>query len=124
MKKLKIEGNKTNPAIEFDGYKGFIEIKGRSIPENSIEFYKSLIDWTAKYSKEPQPVTTVNIKLDYCNSFTRKFLLELLKTFKPITNTNRTLIINWFHDEDDEDFKNEGLIFGKLTKLEINTVVN
>ena len=124
MRKLKVDGNKTNPSIDFDGYKGVLEITGRSIPENSIEFYKSLIDWASKYAIEPLPVTTVNIKLEYCNSFSRKFLLELLKTLKPIIKTNQTLNINWFYDQDDEDFKYEGEIFSNLTGLKINTVIN
>ena len=33
---------------------GIMEIKGRSIPENSIEFYKPLVDWLDEYAKSPK----------------------------------------------------------------------
>ncbi|MFN4811466.1 MAG: SiaC family regulatory phosphoprotein, partial [Bacteroidota bacterium] len=50
METLLIEGSAKTPTIKFDAEQGIIEIKGRSIPENSIEFYKPLIDWLEKYS--------------------------------------------------------------------------
>ena len=53
METLLIEGSAKTPTIKFDAEQGIIEIKGRSIPENSIEFYKPLIDWLEKYSGKP-----------------------------------------------------------------------
>ena len=40
MEAIVIEGTQKTPSVKFDGKTGIIEIKGRSIPENSIEFYK------------------------------------------------------------------------------------
>ena len=42
MDSINIEGTPKTPAVSFDAKTGQIEIKGRSIPENSIEFYKPL----------------------------------------------------------------------------------
>jgi len=44
MDPIKIEGTPKTPTVNFNAEKGNIEIKGRSIPENSIEFYKPLVD--------------------------------------------------------------------------------
>jgi len=47
MEALSIDGTAKTPSVKFDGQEGVIEIKGRSIPENSIEFYKPLVElWT------------------------------------------------------------------------------
>ena len=40
MDNLTIEGSAKTPTVEFEGV-GKLLIKGRSIPENSIEFYKN-----------------------------------------------------------------------------------
>ena len=50
METLQIEGTPKTPSIKFDYNNALLEIKGRSIPENSIEFYKPLVDWLDKYS--------------------------------------------------------------------------
>ena len=39
MDTLVIEGSAKTPDIKFNPQTGVVEIKGRSIPENSIEFY-------------------------------------------------------------------------------------
>ena len=75
MEKIAIEGSPKTPTINFDTDKGFLEIKGRSIPENSIEFYKPLVDSLEKYAGKPQPVTNVNIQLEYFNTSSSKCIL-------------------------------------------------
>ena len=40
MDNIKIEGTSKTPTVEFDRESGVLEIRGRSIPENSIDFYK------------------------------------------------------------------------------------
>ena len=50
MEALSIEGTAKTPSVKFDGHDGVIEIKGRSIPENSIEFYKPLVEWLEEYN--------------------------------------------------------------------------
>ena len=49
MEPISIEGTTKTPTVKFDAGSGKIEIKGRSIPENSIEFYKPLVDWLEEY---------------------------------------------------------------------------
>ena len=53
MAAIIIEGTPKTPTVSFDDASGALELKGRSIPENSIEFYKPLIDWIDKYGRSP-----------------------------------------------------------------------
>ena len=62
MKPIIIEGTPKTPTIKFDVSEGIFEIKGRSIPENSVEFYKPLIDWLDDYKETPLDKTVVNIR--------------------------------------------------------------
>ena len=42
MESIKLEGTPKTPTVEFSADNGVLLLKGRSIPENSIEFYKAL----------------------------------------------------------------------------------
>ena len=44
MEKIHYDGTPKTPGVEFDGDKGELRLKGRSIPENSIEFYSLLLN--------------------------------------------------------------------------------
>jgi hypothetical protein len=109
MEILLIEGSAKTPTIKFDSKAGLIEIKGRSIPENSIEFYKPLIDWLDKYSSNPRPNTTVNIQLEYFNTSSSKCILDVFKKLETINKGgNSEVIINWHYEEDDDDMSEAG----------------
>src|SRR5579872_6481105 len=103
MEKINIESTPKTPSINFDFEKGFLEIKGRSIPENSIEFYKPLVDWLDKYASKPKTSTNVNIQLEYFNTSSSKCILDVFKKLEFIHKNGSEIIINWYYEEDDED---------------------
>ena len=72
MEPIIIEGTPKTPTVKFDSSEGVFEIKGRSIPENSIEFYKPLVDALDKYAGSPKSATNVNIQLEYFNTSSSK----------------------------------------------------
>lgn len=53
---LKKDTPKT-PLIQMEYESGYFLISGRSIPENSIEFYRPLFEWLDEYNTKPQPKT-------------------------------------------------------------------
>ena len=109
METLLIEGSAKTPTIKFDAEQGIIEIKGRSIPENSIEFYKPLIDWLEKYSSKPKTDTIVNIQLEYFNTSSSKCILDVFKKLESINKGGQSqVVINWHYEEDDEDMLEAG----------------
>ena len=78
MDSINIIGTQKTPTVNFNS-NGVIEIKGRSIPENSIEFYKPLVDWLDVYSSKPQVITEVNVQLEYFNTSSSKCILDVFK---------------------------------------------
>jgi hypothetical protein len=108
METISIEGTPKTPTITFDLTKGFLEIKGRSIPENSIEFYKPLVDWLEKYASSPQSATNVNIQLEYFNTSSSKCILDVFKKLEAINKNGSAVTINWCYEEDDEDMLEAG----------------
>jgi hypothetical protein len=107
MEILILEGTPKTPTIEFKPSEGYLLLRGRSIPENSIEFYKPLIEGLDAYNSNPQSKTTVDIQLEYFNTSSSKCVLDVLKKLEAI-NGNSEVIINWYYEEDDEDMLEAG----------------
>jgi hypothetical protein len=108
MEKFSIDGTPKTPSISFDLAAGVLEIKGRSIPENSIEFYKPLVDSLDKYASSPKGQTNVNIQLEYFNTSSSKCILDVFKKLEAIHKSGSAVIINWHYEEDDEDMLEAG----------------
>ena len=117
MDTLSIEGTPKTPTIRFDAGKGIIEIKGRSIPENSIEFYRVLVNWLEEYAKDAKEQTQVNIQLEYFNTSSSKCILDVFKKLEAIQKVNQGVTINWFYDEDDEDMLEAGQDYESIIKI-------
>ncbi|MDR3094443.1 MAG: DUF1987 domain-containing protein [Bacteroidales bacterium] len=122
MDTLLIEGTPKTPVVRFDASKGLVELKGRSIPENSIEFYKPLVDWLESYAKEAKPQTQVNIQLEYFNTSSSKCLLDVFKKLEVIHKANPSVTINWFYDPDDEDMREAGQDYESIIRVPFKMV--
>ncbi len=105
MEELKIEGSAKTPTIEFNA-SGDLLLKGRSIPENSIEFYKPILDWIENYGDSPKDKTVVNVQLEYFNTSSSKCILDVFKKLETLSGTD--IEINWYYEEDDEDMLEAG----------------
>jgi hypothetical protein len=108
MEELNIEGTPKTPTIRFDMKSGEMLIKGRSIPENSIEFYKPLTEALDAYANGPQAETKVNIQLEYFNTSSSKCILDVFKKLEKINSGGSNVTINWHYEEDDEDMLEAG----------------
>jgi len=108
METIIIEGTPKTPSVHFDSASGILQLKGRSIPENSIEFYKPLVEWLDEYASKPQPKTAVNIQLEYFNTSSSKCLLDLFKKLESMHKGGSDIMIKWYYEEDDEDMLEAG----------------
>ncbi len=108
MDNITIEGTPKTPTVEFDASSGKLVIKGRSIPENSIDFYKPLVDWIDSYAKFPKQDTEVVIELEYFNTSSSKCLLDVFKKLESIRTAGHNVNVNWHYEEDDEDMLEAG----------------
>jgi len=117
MESLVIEGTAKTPSVKFDGNSGLIEIKGRSIPENSIEFYKPMVEWLEKYAKTPNAKTKVVVQLEYFNTSSSKCILDVFKKLEEIHKAKNEVSINWYYEEDDEDMLEAGEDYESIIRI-------
>jgi len=123
METLNLKGTAKTPNINFDPEKGLLEIRGRSIPENSLEYYAPIIRWLEAYSKEAPSQTTLNIHLDYFNTASSKCILDLLKKLSYIHEAKQSeVLINWHYDEDDEDMLEAGTDYEAIVAIPFKMV--
>lgn len=119
MEDLSLEGTAKTPTVDFKS-EGELLIKGRSIPENSIEFYKPLIDWIATYSDNPKENTLVNIQLEYFNTSSSKCILDVFKKLESISDS--TVSVKWYYEEDDEDMLEAGEDYEAIIDLSFEMI--
>ena len=117
MEKYSIVGTPNTPGIEFDLKKGILEISGRSIPENSIEFYNPLFSALDNYINNPKDVTFINIQLEYYNSSSSSCLLSVFKKLEKLNKGNGKVSVNWIYEENDEDILSAGKNFQGMIDL-------
>ncbi|KPK80771.1 MAG: hypothetical protein AMS27_16175 [Bacteroides sp. SM23_62_1] len=122
MEILKIEGTLTTPTVNADFDKGVIEISGRSNPENSIEFFKPLMEWAEEYIKNPREKTTIHINMEHFNSSSSKCLLGFFKIFEPSHRAKKEILVYWHYEDDDDEMLEAGETYQVLTGLPFNMI--
>ena len=119
MELLSKSATKKTPMVLFDHKKGFFHIKGRSIPENTYEFYSGLMNWLDEYSAEPEKDNIFRFELEYFNTSSSKFLLEIFKKLKSLTTSEKrcSLLVQWYYEDGDEEMMETGRDFMELLDL-------
>ncbi len=110
------------PRLYFNSESGDFEISGRSIPENSIEFYKPLVEWLDKYVANPATKTRLTVNLEYFNTSSSKCLVEIFRKLEKLSAKSDVKVL-WHYEEEDEDMLESGDDFKKIIKIPIELVV-
>jgi hypothetical protein len=123
MECLLYEATKKTPKIAFDHNSGVFEISGRSIPENAYEFFKPVLDWLDVYSLAPKEKTILKVYLEYYNTSSSKYYLDIFKKFEIIYKNNHEVLIEWYYeqDEEDDDMLKAGNDFGSIIRVPFTT---
>ena len=117
QKLLKYKSTSDTPEVLFDKANGTFHIIGRSLPENSYEFYKPIIDWTQEYSKDPNSKTELEVNLEYFNSSSIKQLLFIFMSLEKIKKAGKEVNVIWYYTEDDDLNKIKGREFESMLSI-------
>jgi|LakMenEpi03Aug12_release.lakeMendotaPanAssembly.Ray.scaffolds.fasta_scaffold1060896_2 hypothetical protein len=133
MDVLILESTENTPGIILDHNKNFLEFIGESRPEDVKKFFTPIFDWLDTYKNHlyflaDKSGSTINVdcnfKMEYFNSSSAKYILDLFMKLGEINkgNSNVNVNVNWHYNEMDEDMKDAGEEFEKLTGLKFNLV--
>lgn len=112
MKNYWHQGTDNLPYVNFDIENGVFEIVGKSYPQNAENFYAPLIEMVKEYCTSPKNHTSVTCRIEYFQTTSQRFLVEILYDFTQIAPPNK-IEINWGCTDDVLDDEEEIIFVGK-----------
>ncbi len=122
VEKLIIRPTRITPLVYFDPNRGLLELRGRSSPENAINFYHKLLTALDKYSTFGNRDITANFKYEYFNTSSSKCVFDVFKKLLKIRESGHSININWYYEEMDEDMLEAGEDYSDLLGVEFNYI--
>jgi len=123
MEDIKLEKTNSTPMINTDFQAGTVEIRGKSYPENTFEFYQPLLDWVEGFSKTAGQNLTFTFEIQYFNSSSSKVFYDLFDVLEEAREKGKTIIVNWEYDPENVSAEEAGEDFQEdFEKLEFKLV--
>lgn len=123
MENYYLEGSDKTPAITLNAESGEMIFSGKSIPENSANLYEPVMEWIDGYIQTPAENTTFVVKLEYFNTSSSKYLLEIFRRFEELFKTGRKVAIQWYYELEDEDMQESGDDFRDILRIPVELIV-
>lgn len=121
MENLIIASTIKSPEVKFN-INGELLIAGKSIPEDSILYYKPLFLWLEEFKKTAPKAIDLTLKLEYMNTSSVRIILKFLQNLVALSKENIKLKIKWVYDFDDDDICEQGEIIQESIKFPIEMV--
>jgi hypothetical protein len=115
--KFNVVGTPKTPEVMLNGVSGILLFRGRSIPENSVDFFEPIYNWIDYYSINPNVQTTLQIRLEYFNTSSSKCFLDLFRRLEKLHNGSSKVKVEWFFEVDDEDMEEAGQDYQAIVDL-------
>lgn len=122
MEKLILKETSKTPFVSFDPDRGIFEIRGKSIPENSISFYTPIFNFLEGYSNHPAERTVLSVKLEFFNTSSSNRIHMLFKKFEKLYLGNREVLIKWYCENGDENMFDAGADFKAILRVPFEIV--
>jgi len=103
--------------------RGHIEIKGRSMPENVLKFYKPIKEWIENYINNPAEFTNIDFYLPYANSSSIKQINDFLKVLNKKYKEGFDMKVYWTYEEGDENAEDIGNDLESLIDIPFEYIV-
>lgn len=113
---------KKTPKIVFDHEKGYFEISGIAMPEDTVLFFNPLIKKLREHLEAT--VVPINFYFDiyYFNSLSSKKLYDIFNVIDDYFAKGKEILVTWNYEEDDECMEDAGFLFKENTKVPFNMV--
>ncbi len=75
-----------------------------------------------EYCSAPKDTTKVEIELEYFNSGSAKYVMQILRELSELKENNKELIVNWYYEEGDDDILERGEYYASILGIDINFI--
>ncbi len=124
MDVIKIQGTDDTPQVTLDATSEvpYMEISGRSLPEDVVTFYAPILEWLDDYAENTLEKTVFNFKLEYFNTASSKLLLDILLKLEDIHEDGHEVLVRWHFPDDDEDMEEAGEEYEDIVEVPFEQV--
>ncbi len=104
MTNIFLAATASSPEVDFRFDERLLSLKGESYPENAAMFWSEIINAVHRFIErdDSQTEITIHVDLAYFNSSSTKMLFSLFDALNEKAATGTPVILNWYHDEDDD----------------------
>lgn len=120
MENISVNPTRVTPAVKVDYVNNVFELSGKSSPENAPGFYDKILEYLDSYSNTTSEKVIANFSLEYFNTSTSKCLYDVFRKLKTIDANGKTVEINWFYEDWDEDMLEAGEDYNDLLGMNFN----
>jgi hypothetical protein len=96
------------PEIILDKTKKILRFSGTSIPEDPEKLFRPVMNWVNQYVRSPNPETSIEFMMEYYNSSTARFFVEMLEKFEELNENTGNVRIIWKCRKDDVVMQERG----------------
>ena len=112
MQEIKINKTKYSPEVYLRDGKLYFE--GRSVLNDPHLFYQPVYTWIKQYIDSGPSSIQIDMKFEYINTSSVKWVFEMLKAFLKYPKVKKQLNINWYYEEGDDDMQELGEILRSI----------
>jgi hypothetical protein len=128
MNDLILPGTDFTPQVSFIIDQGTLEISGISRPEDVADFYETPLQWLIDFEEAVQRSEykydlneiLLRFKLSYFNSASSKYMIQILRQVKNLSEAGMKVNIEWFYEEGDEKMMEDGEDLAEAVGLEFS----
>lgn len=117
MDKYFVDKTQNTPYVSFDHENGELKIAGKSIPENTGDFYYPIYDWLKEYADNPASDTTFTFQFEYLNSGSSKCILEVFRILAERIAPKSNVKIVWYYEDEDESMLELGEHYESISEI-------
>lgn len=127
-----VEASELDPKVIFDPGKELFEMAGASRPEDVRELYYPMVEWFREFRQKcsegafpayskANPLV-FNVKMDYFNSSSTKFLFDIFEELNTIGRESFPVKVGWYYDVDDDDMREAGEEIKEIVDLDFEFI--
>jgi ERCC4-type nuclease len=119
---LVIKETDTTPEVIMSSEKSLLSIKGNSYPENPNDFYHPILISKKEFLRTALQNIIIDINLNYFNTSSNKFIINLLRDFVSEKPADKKISINWHFDIEDSDMEQRGSELSSIINHPFNLI--
>ncbi|MBA7536099.1 hypothetical protein ES705_28361 [subsurface metagenome] len=109
-----IAQTRTTPYAEFK--KGYLIIKGKSVPFEHPDIYDIISDRLRLYFENPEKHTRIDFNFSAINAVSKRHIIDTFRLIENMGTKDTIIKVNWYYQTNDEDV----LELGEICKSTFN----